>query len=129
MELSSFTQQILLLHEFLGQMDAVNSKLRGTKAGAWYKLMNVPPNETAVIRSRLYQEDEKPQFMFGPHFEELFCQRIKEAEEFYSTIFANQLHNDEKLIARQACAGLLWSKQFYHYIVRDWLGGDRLVCP
>jgi len=25
---------------------------------------------------------------------------------------------------RQAYAGLLWSKQFYHYVVDDWLKGD-----
>ena len=25
---------------------------------------------------------------------------------------------------RQALAGLLWSKQFYHYVVKDWLEGD-----
>jgi hypothetical protein len=30
---------------------------------------------------------------------------------------------------RQSFAGLLWSKQFYHYVVRDWLEGDPAFPP
>lgn len=78
-----------------------------------------------VVRSRLYQEDEKPEQDFGLVFEELFDQRRKEANEFYACVLTDKLNDEEKQIARQACAGLLWSKQFYHYIVRDWLGGDQ----
>lgn len=78
-----------------------------------------------VIRSRLYQEDEKPGQVFGQVFEDLIDQRRTEANEFYANVLTDKLNDEEKQIARQACAGLLWSKQFYHYIVRDWLGGDQ----
>lgn len=105
----------------------MNPNLKGTKAGAWYRIADVPAGGTVVIRSRLYQEDEKPQHdeLFGSAFENLFDQRRREADEFYATVHKEQINEEEKQIARQACAGLMWSKQFYHYIVRDWIGGDR----
>ena len=106
----------------------MNPNLKGTKAGAWYNIADVPAGDSVVIRSRLYQKDEKPQHddLFGSAFDDLFDERRNEADEFYATVYGNaQLNDDEKQIARQASAGLLWSKQFYHYIVRDWIGGDR----
>lgn len=104
----------------------MNPRLRGTKVGAWYELADIPSNDSVVIKMRLFQEDEKPEFMFGEFFSDILDQRRLEADEFYQSVFQDRLDDDEeKTIARQACAGLLWSKQFYHYIVRDWLGGDK----
>jgi len=50
---------------------------------------------------------------------------LAEADEFYNKVIPSTLSADEKLVSRQAYAGLLWSKQFYHYIVKDWLTGDE----
>ena len=49
--------------------------------------------------------------------------------EFYSSIGLTKLNDDERHVVRQAYAGLLWSKQFYHYIVQDWLNGDPEIAP
>ena len=57
-------------------------------------------------------------------FEKLFNKRVKEADEFYAEIQKDIKSDDEKLVQRQAFAGLLWSKQFYHYNVEKWLEGD-----
>ena len=51
-------------------------------------------------------------------------QRRSDADEFYRTVLPSTLTEAETLIARQAYAGLLWTKQFYHYVVREWLDGD-----
>ena len=53
----------------------------------------------------------------------MFAERIAEADEFYSFAPAT-LSEDGKRVQRQAFAGLLWSKQFYHFVVEDWLKGD-----
>ena len=57
-------------------------------------------------------------------FDSLLQQRRKEADEFYDVVLPTELSADEKLVARQAFAGMLWSKQYYHYVVTDWLEGD-----
>src|SRR5205085_11105289 len=62
-------------------------------------------------------------------FEQSFEQRRRECDEFYSKIIPASLDEQEKLVSRQAYAGLLWSKQFYHYIVADWLAGDPAFPP
>jgi len=49
---------------------------------------------------------------------------MREADEFYSTVIPTDLAPDARNVMRQALAGMLWSKQFYHYVVRDWLKGD-----
>ena len=50
--------------------------------------------------------------------------RKREAEEFYASVIPTRLSADARNVMRQALAGMLWSKQFYHYVVRDWLEGD-----
>ena len=54
----------------------------------------------------------------------VFTQRLDEANQFYGTVEPHQLSADGRTVMRQALAGMLWSKQFYHYVVRDWLRGD-----
>jgi hypothetical protein len=61
---------------------------------------------------------------FGAGFDELFARRKKEADEFYASRIPTELSEDAKLVMRQAFAGMMWSKQFYHYDVRTWLDGD-----
>ena len=57
-------------------------------------------------------------------FEQVFAQRMKEADEFYDTVIPSEIDDEAKKVARQGYAGLLWSKQFYHYSIREWLSGD-----
>jgi hypothetical protein len=61
---------------------------------------------------------------FGAGFDALFVRRQKEADEFYASRIPKELSEDAKLVMRQAFAGMMWSKQFYHYDVRTWLDGD-----
>jgi hypothetical protein len=63
--------------------------------------------------------------VFGSEFDRIFAERIEEANAFYATRIPQNLAEEERRIVRQAYAGLLWSKQFYHYVVAEWLSGDR----
>ena len=65
---------------------------------------------------RLYSQNERPAEPFGPTFEKIFTQRLLEADEFYKAIQLN-LNLENQSISRQAFAGLLWSKQFYHIVI------------
>jgi hypothetical protein len=105
-----------------GEHDAVNPERRGTKVSAHYAL-TLAPGETATVRLRL--TDVRPGAnLFGEEFERTFEARQREADEFYGEIVPADLSEDARGVMRQSLAGLLWSKQFYHYVVRDWLAGD-----
>jgi hypothetical protein len=105
-----------------GRAGAVNPKKTGTKAAAHY-ILNLAAGETASVRLRLSQMDS------APLDDDIFEQRKREADEFYSTIVPEHLSEDARGVMRQAFAGLLWSKQFYHYVIRDWLNGDQAFPP
>jgi hypothetical protein len=62
-------------------------------------------------------------------FDEIFVQRQAEAEEFYNRIIPKTLSDDARGVMRQSLAGMLWSKQFYHYVVKDWIDGDAAQPP
>ncbi|HUJ10076.1 MAG TPA: glucosidase [Verrucomicrobiae bacterium] len=113
-------------HQYLiqGKSDAVNPKQTGTKVAAHYKF-TLPANGQAVVKMRLTAASSSPSDESLPgNFDEIFAARIREAEEYRAAVVSADLNLQEKLIVRQAHAGILWSKQFYHYIVRDWLEGD-----
>ncbi|APS00369.1 MGH1-like glycoside hydrolase domain-containing protein [Pajaroellobacter abortibovis] len=99
---------------------SVNPLNRGTKTAAHYPLL-IPPGEEAVIQLRLSQAPHHSPFA---GFDNLFKQRKLEADEFYQRIIPSSLSEDATRVVRQAFSGLLWSKQFYHYVVTDWLMGD-----
>jgi Mannosylglycerate hydrolase MGH1-like glycoside hydrolase domain len=101
--------------------DAVNPAEEGTKVAARYHSV-VRPGETFVVKLRL--SDTLPDHGVGSDFDRVFGARIDEADEYYSSIVPVALGADERAVMRQAIAGLLWSKQFYHYVVREWLEGD-----
>ena len=103
-----------------GQRDAVNPAQRGTKACAWHKF-DLAPGQTQVIRMRLYESTEPTRLI--QDFDGLIAERICEADEFY-TFCPGNLSADAKAVQRQAFAGLLWSRQFYHFVIEDWLKGD-----
>jgi len=111
-----------------GESGAVNQQQVGTKAAANYSFI-IEPGETATIRLRLTDKAiTKPSHVFED-FERVFAERIREADEFYETVIPNDLSSDAKSVMRQSFAGLLWSKQFYHYVVREWLEGDPAFPP
>ena len=117
-------------HEFVvrGQVAAVNAKRTGTKAAS-HRVLNLAPGETAVLRTRLYAEKESPGRAFGEGFARVMADRRREADEFYAVVLPEGVSAEERNVARQAFAGLLWSKQFYHFIVADWLAGDSEQPP
>ncbi len=109
------------------RLDAVSPDGIGTKAAAWYQL-RLEPHTSQEIRLRLTAQKEKtwtPATAFGPDFEHLFATRHAEANEFYRSKQSHELSPEANQVQRQAFAGLLWSKQFYHYVVRQWLKGDQ----
>ena len=109
-----------------GKKDAVNPERLGTKAAAYYRL-RVGSGQSVVTRLRLCNTP-LPAGPFGEDFDTVFGQRVREADEFYQTVVPKGLSDDAKSVMRQAFAGLLWSKQLYHYDVRRWLEGDP-ACP
>jgi hypothetical protein len=110
-------------HDYVvhGRRDAVNPARRGTKMAARYR-ETVPAGGERVVRLRLSAEDVTEPF--GDAFDAVFAARRAEADTFHRTLAAPELSEDERLVQRQAIAGLLWSKQFYHYDVQRWLDGD-----
>ncbi len=106
-----------------GRSDAVNPKQTGTKAAAHYRL-DVPARGEVSVRLRLYAETEAPARPFGEAFDRVFETRMEETETYYAARAPQGLSDEERRVIRQADAGLLWSKQFFHYVVRDWLEGD-----
>jgi hypothetical protein len=106
-----------------GCAEATNPAGRGTKA-AFHHRLSVPAGETVTLRLRLSAEVEAPPFAFGRDFDETFAVRIAEADAFYAARFPDRLAPAESAVSRQAYAGLLWSKQFYHYVIPHWLAGD-----
>ncbi len=110
-----------------GQKEAVNPNQEGTKASAHYQL-NILPGETKVIRLRL-SNLENLAAPFGSDFETVFQKRKDEADQFYRAINPYAIPDDMRHLQRQAFAGMLWSKQFYYYVVNDWLNGDPAGPP
>jgi hypothetical protein len=106
-----------------GRAGAVNSQGVGTKAAAHY-VLDVPAGAEVVVQLRLFPDGQGPARPFADDFEQTFAQRLREADEFYAARVPESLPDEARRVARQAYAGLLWSKQFYHYVVRSWLDGD-----
>jgi hypothetical protein len=115
-------------HVIDGRADAVNPAREGTKAAALYGL-TVPAGGEVVLRQRLVSVTEaRPHEEPSAHADEIFAARRAEADAFYQ-LRNPGLSRDEALVVRQGYAGLLWSKQFYHYDVRTWLEGDPSQPP
>ena len=107
-----------------GEDAAVNPAQTGTKAAAHYRAI-VGAGESLVFRLRLSPagfHDDRTEV--GADFDAVFDARRREADEFYATVIPEGASLDAANVMRQALAGMLWSKQFYHYVVADWLKGD-----
>ncbi|WP_208103793.1 MGH1-like glycoside hydrolase domain-containing protein [Mycolicibacterium sp. CBMA 226] len=101
---------------------SVNPAGRGSKCAAWYRL-TVEPGQTAQVRLRLRPKGELPDAL-GDSYTRVRTQRRIEADEFYRGLTPPEASADEAAVMRQAFAGMLWSKQFYHYDVARWIDGD-----
>lgn len=132
---SAFTKDGI--NDFLvnGNDRAVNAENKGTKAAAHYHF-DLDPNSSQTIYLRLCSENaverglkfsDQSDFVF--QCEDVFQMRQREADQFYGSITPENLSEDGKKIMRQALAGMLWSKQFYHYAVKNWLEGDPTFPP
>jgi Glycosyl hydrolase family 63 C-terminal domain len=105
-----------------GNYDWLKEKNDGTKFSPQYEF-NIPAQSSVMVKLRL-GKTEADKNIFGKQFDELFTERIKEADEFYNTIAATK---DKELrnIQRQAFAGMLWSKQYFNIDIPKWLNGDK----
>jgi len=126
-----------------GKRESVNPDRTGTKASALYRL-RVAPGGTATLRLRL--TDREPQIvrrsaprlvmaaapdseLLGQDFDAGLAIRCAEADQFYAKRAPAGISEDARNVQRQAFAGLLWSKQFYHFDVSNWLEGDPASPP
>ena len=108
-------------HEYVvhGHEGAVNPQQRGTKAAAHYRL-DIPARGHAVVRLRLSAEAHTRPFADA---DDIVERRRQEADGFYERL-QKGMSDDQRLVQRQALAGMIWSKQFFYYDVRRWLKGD-----
>lgn len=109
-----------------GNEDAVDPRERGSKLALHYAV-TLAPGASATFRLRLRNHDDahvaEP---FDAAFDATFEERIAEADRFYAALNPAPAKDTIRDVQRRAFAGLLWSKQFYFYVVRDWLHGDPL---
>jgi hypothetical protein len=109
-----------------GATTAVNGTGRGTKAAAHY-IVDVPAGGARVIRVRF--SPTAPSADAFADFDAVMATRQEEADAFYATVIPAHLTADEAAVMRQSLAGMLWSKQFYHYDVKAWRAGDPAQPP
>jgi mannosylglycerate hydrolase MGH1-like protein len=105
-----------------GDEHAVDPRGTGTKCAAWYAL-DVPPGEARVVRLRLCMDvfaNERP----FAGFDDVLARRIAEADHYHRMMRDAPMTLEEREVVRQADAGLVWSRKFYHYVIEHWLDGD-----
>lgn len=133
---SQFTKDAFHRYVVNQESESINPSQTGTKAAAHYS-MSIPAGGSVTLDLRLSADGSNGEWEQGnsgtfscpdsASVDQLIARRVKEADEFYATIVeANPMHAQ---IQRQAHAGLLWTKQFYHYVVQDWLQGDEAFPP
>ncbi len=111
-------------HQYVveGKQDAVNPDNMGTKFAAYHTL-EIVAGETRGIQLRLSNKEDL-ETPFGQSYNDIFQVRQQEADEFYQRVSPHQKSLELQNVERQAFAGMLWNKQYYHYVVDTWLEGD-----
>ena len=107
-----------------GQESAVNPQGRGTKGAGMYRV-DIPAGGSHTFRFRL-RESETDGHVLGS-VDSVFERRIAEADEYYKELLGRGGRvnsGDAKHVQRQACAGLIWTKQYFGFSIEDWLKGD-----
>jgi hypothetical protein len=117
-------------HEYVvsGNKSAVNPAQTGTKVGALYEL-SIPAGGSATVRVRLKKADGGLSDKVFADFDNICSQRRREADEFYAELQKEIPDADARMVQRQAFAGMIWSKQFFHCDIQKWLDGDPLQPP
>jgi len=108
-----------------GVRSAVNPLRKGTKAGVHFR-QTIRPGGSIELRLRLSDSLHKHPFA---EFDGIMARRRKEADEYYEELQSRIMDRDERLVQRQAVAGMLWSKQFYYFDIPQWLQGDPGQAP
>lgn len=103
-----------------GAEDTIRPDKQGTKASGHY-LLEIPAGESREVKVRLKKGIDPSEFN---DFDEIFSKRSAEADEFYLETQENVTDPEHLNIQRQAYAGLMWTKQFYYYDIKEWLEGD-----
>jgi hypothetical protein len=150
----SYVKDAFHAYVIYGDKAAVNPARTGTKMAAVYPV-ELNPGESITLKLRLTDLDPLSELDtnsaalgssgspgrgeralgvpasndFGAGFDGVFATRQKEADDFYTSRIQKTLSEDAKVVIRQAFAGMLWCKQFYHYDVRHWLDGDPASPP
>lgn len=106
-----------------GDDAAVNDELKGTKCAPHF-MLNLKAGEERVLKMRLSLRSEMPEVAFGENFDQVLTDRIQDSDDFHNELDEIEMTEDAKAVSRQARAGLLWTKQYYYYVVEDWLKGD-----
>jgi hypothetical protein len=108
-----------------GRTGVVNPARTGTKAAAWYR-STVAAGGSVTVRLRL-----SPGAAAQPlaDFDSLLAERAAEADAYYAALQSDVADADQRLVQRQALAGLIWSKQFFHIDMPEWLAGDEAQPP
>jgi hypothetical protein len=104
----------------------VNPQRRGTEA-AFHHVLAVPAGGRAELRLRLADGAAAPDLF--DTFDGVLNRRRAEADEFFGALAPSGLDADQALVLRQAIAGLMWGKQYFHYNVERWLDGDPAGPP
>ncbi|MGN6530230.1 MAG: MGH1-like glycoside hydrolase domain-containing protein [Ginsengibacter sp.] len=107
-------------------LQKLKDKKEGTKCSPVY-YFEIEPKQSEIIYLRL--SDKNLARCFPKNFERIFIKRKKEADDFYENIHPSSCTDDQKNIQRQAFAGLLWNKQFYHYDVERWISTSDGITP
>src|SRR5262249_41081083 len=108
-----------------GRQEAGNPLRLGPKTAAHCE-GTVPPGEAGGFPLGPVPDAIGAARALGPDFDRVLEARRREADEFYADAIPSEIHEDERLVMRQAFAGMLWSKQFYYYPVNKWLNEDVL---
>ena len=108
-----------------GNKNAVNPGKQGTKVAADYRV-TIDAGQTQLLRLRLSKSSpDQQRESFGKQFDEIFTNRLHEADEFYKSITPPSVSEDAAKVMRQALAGMLWSKQFFFFDGDNWLDEHR----
>lgn len=106
-----------------GTKEAVNPALQGTKSALHYKV-EIAPNSSYTWKLRLSDQADLASPFQG--FLETLKVRKEEADAFYKALMPENLSDELAQIQRQAFAGMLWNKQYYNYVVEEWMKKDPL---
>jgi hypothetical protein len=115
-----------------GKQECVNRANVGTKSTAYCKA-EIPAKCEFVMKMRLTRSRTLGETLFGKAFDQIFERCTLEADEFYQAISPPKLGADERMVMRQALAGMLWSKQYYYFDIERWLeehgGAGSVIAP